>query len=83
LLLKSNYYGLVGLAGSYWLLVYQVRCWTKQLEAADEMFVSKELSTNNWWSCKCSLYKLSLNGSEGKFGSKCRWVFWYWCWKFS
>jgi hypothetical protein len=39
----------------------------KQLEAADEMFVAQKFSTSNRW-VKVTLYKLALNGSEGKFG---------------
>jgi hypothetical protein len=46
--------------------VYQNVAEPKQLEAADEMFVAQENFLNGVASD--SLYKLSLNGSEGKFG---------------
>jgi hypothetical protein len=49
-------------------LVYQNSLLAKTIEAADEMFVAQEnfqQATNGVASD--SLYKLSLNGSEGKF----------------
>jgi hypothetical protein len=55
---------------NYWLFsVSKFVAEPKQLEAADEMFVAQEnfqQATNGVASD--SLYKLSLNGSEGKFG---------------
>jgi tetratricopeptide (TPR) repeat protein len=53
---------------NYWLFsVSKFVAEPKQLEAADEMFVAQENFQTNGVASD-SLYKLSLNGSEGKFG---------------
>jgi hypothetical protein len=67
LLLKPNYIIGFGLSLCNWLCVSNFVAEPKQLEAADEMFVAQKFQQLDGVASD-SLYKLSLNGSEGKFG---------------
>jgi hypothetical protein len=51
-----------------WILGYQVCCGSSTRGAANEMFVAQQNFQKLDGVASDSLYKLSLNGSEGKFG---------------